>query len=151
MFARLWNITLAELHRFADLSDEDRLLLSCHIVVVVIVSVLSVPRQVVGPSSHLTAQPGRYLYKDHSGLNTQHCITTFHLALAAHSKSRSAKRPRHGGCAMEGWAVFCLQTGRRTPRTAITDRRRSENRGTWLSLRQCFDCVHASLSAGIRI
>lgn len=41
MFARLWNLTLAEFDRLTYLSDEYRLLLSCHVVVVV-VSALSV-------------------------------------------------------------------------------------------------------------
>lgn len=36
VFTRLWNITLAEFDRLADLIDEDRLLLGCHFVVVVV-------------------------------------------------------------------------------------------------------------------
>jgi hypothetical protein len=36
VFARLWNITLAEFDWFSDLIYEDRLLLSCHFVVVVV-------------------------------------------------------------------------------------------------------------------
>lgn len=36
VFARLGNITLAEFERFADLGDEDRLLLSCHVAFVIV-------------------------------------------------------------------------------------------------------------------
>lgn len=63
MFARLWNLTLAEFDRLAYLIDEDHLLLRCR-VVVVLVAALSVSRQVVGPSSHLTAQPVEILIQE---------------------------------------------------------------------------------------
>jgi len=36
VFARLWNITVAEHDRLTNLGDENRLLLSCHVVVVVV-------------------------------------------------------------------------------------------------------------------
>jgi hypothetical protein len=36
VFAWLWNITLAEFDRLTNLGNENRLLLSCHIVVVVV-------------------------------------------------------------------------------------------------------------------
>ena len=56
MFARLWNTTPAKFDRLADLSDEDRLLLSCHFVVVVILALLRFSSG-SWPSSRLVAQP----------------------------------------------------------------------------------------------
>jgi hypothetical protein len=36
VFAWFWNITFAKFDRLTDLGDENRLLLSCHVVVVVV-------------------------------------------------------------------------------------------------------------------
>lgn len=119
MFARFGDITLAELERLANFGDEDRLLLSCHVVLFAVSDVsLFVVRLLCHPLLSLHAL-SRYLYEYHITAHVQRCITIENLAFAARSKCRAAKQPKHiMRSRLRGWAVFCLQSGRRESRNS---------------------------------
>ena len=112
----------------------------------------SISRQVVSPSSHLNARPVEILIQRPqrcSNAALHHYLPSRIRSSSQISSSQAAKTWRL--FSWRGWAILCLQCRRRSSRIAITDRRRSGNRVTWLSLCQCFDRVDASLSAETRI